>query len=228
MSNIRRNISIDNCNLFVTSHRMYTLYICSCTSNVCADSNIQMSVAHAQNVKYTKCMRWLFNPSKERCWTHAKDVFTYKFLQSYVRRYTCGEQTRQKKILGRQGKMHVHTCTHMYVRTHTCGDREDVDKYWGKMHCPLKVSRAMKTTRLPEATITLTGGRGEENDDPQRLRKVDWTETVSGTYIHVLVGARGEIAALGDSTLFVSWVVLVSWTLCHRKSRQWVHEKSSS
>ena len=81
---------------------------------------------------------------------------------------------KTEKILGRQGKMHVHTCTHMYVRTHTCGDREDVDKYWGKMHCPLKVSRAMKTTQLPETTITLTGGRGEGNDDPQkRLRKVD-------------------------------------------------------
>ena len=122
MRNIRRNISIDNCNLFVTSHRMYTLYICSCTSNVCADSNIQMSVAHAQNVKYTKCMRWLFNPSKERCWTHAKDVFTYKFLQSYVRRYTCGEQTRQKKYWGARAKctyIHVHICTYVHTRVET-------------------------------------------------------------------------------------------------------------
>ena len=97
-------------------------------------------------------------------------VRTYTELRTQIHVW---RTDKTEKILGRQGKMHVHTCTHMYVRTHTCGDREDVDKYWGKMHCPLKVSRAMKTTQLPVATITLTGGRGKENDDPQRLRKVD-------------------------------------------------------
>ena len=140
-------------------------------SQLSADPNIQMSVAHAQNVKCTKCMqRLLIFPDKERCWTHGKDVEVCPRVrtQKCIRRHTCGEETSQtkqetRKILRRQGKIHCMTKS------------------------------------------ILTGGRrGKKNDDPQRLKKVDWTESVLETCwsfrplpMHTAVGASPGWGARG-------------------------------
>ena len=125
-----------------------------------------MSIAHAQNVKYAKCMRWLFYPSKERCWTHTKDVYTYKFALSYVHRVkyadTRVENRQDRKILGRQGKMHVLTCTRTYEHRITYADThvETCRQILGQDALPTKSIESYENNSTPSSYNYSDRGKG--------------------------------------------------------------------
>ena len=114
---------------------------------------------------------------------HMQRIFTHTSLHSRTYADTRVENRQdRKKYWG--ARVHVRTCTRTYVHRVTSVETDKTEKILGrqgKMHCPLKVSRAMKTIRLQEATISLRQGEGgKEKDDPQRLRKVDFTEIALG------------------------------------------------
>ena len=98
-------------------------------------------------------------------------------VQKYIELWTQIHMWRTDKMYknisvpGQNARTHVNRVTYTQIHMWRTDKTEKILGRHGKMHCPLSVSREMKTFWLLETTITLTGGGGEEKDDPQRLRK---------------------------------------------------------